>query len=70
MTSHLKNIGDKYDYLSKATQEEFTFRFKNEKGDFMMIFKDLRYAYVNRAVEINYGNVMLFYRTYENLELP
>lgn len=70
LTSHLKAKADKYDRLSQASPGEFTFRLKNEKGDFLIIFQEFRYNYLNREVDIKSGRAMLFYRTYESLELP
>ncbi|RRO19622.1 DUF4153 domain-containing protein [Flavobacteriaceae bacterium 14752] len=70
MTSHLKTIAEKYNYLNEASQEEFTFRFKNEKGDFLIIFKEFRYNYQDEQIKILNAKAMLFYRTYDQLELP
>lgn len=70
MTSHLKTIGNKYDNLYDASQEDFTFRFKNDKGDFLLVFESLQFFYDNKVVDIDSGRAMLFYRTYEALELP
>jgi hypothetical protein len=70
MTSHLKAMADKYDYLHNASQDEFTFRFKNDKGDFLLIFEELNYNYMDKKIEIAYGKVMVFYKTYAALELP
>jgi hypothetical protein len=70
MTYHLETMAKKYDYLSKATQDEFTFRFKNKKGDFLIIFDELTYEYLPDLVNINSGKAKVFYRTYEALELP
>jgi hypothetical protein len=70
MTSHLKTIGNKYDNLYNASQDEFTFRFKNEKGDFLMVFESLQFFHDNKVIDIDSGRAMLFYRTYEALELP
>lgn len=70
MTSHLKAMADNYDNLSEASQDEFTFRFKNQKGDFLLIFSRLSFNYQNQKVEILNGEVKLFYRTFMALELP
>jgi hypothetical protein len=70
MTSHLKTLGDKYDYLSQASQDEFTFRYKNENGDFLLIFNQLQFYYQNREVQIRSGKAKVFYKTYSALELP
>lgn len=70
MTTHLKTLANKYDYLNQASQDEFTFRFKNKKGDFLMIFDRLRYNYQDGDIKILNGHVKLFYRTYAGLELP
>lgn len=70
LTSHLKAKADKYDYLNQAKPDEFTFRLKNDRGDFLVIFQEFKYSYVKRTVEIKSGKAMLFYRTYEGLELP
>jgi len=70
MTSPLIAMADTYDYLSDASQDEFTFRFKNENGDFLLIFSNLRYTYKHQNVEILSGEVKLFYRTFQALELP
>ena len=70
MTTHLKTMADKYDDLNQASQDEFTFRFKNEQGDFLMIFDRLRYNYENSEIKILNGHAKLFYRTYMGLELP
>jgi len=70
MSNYLKSIAEKYNNLDNATQDEFTFRFKNKKGDFMIIFDSLKYKHTDSQVIILNGRVKLFYRTYENLELP
>lgn len=70
LDSHLKAMASKYDNLSKATQDEFTFRFKNTKGDFLIIFEALNYAIIDNQSDIKAGKAMVFYRTYEALELP
>lgn len=70
LSMHLKTMADKYDYLSQASQDEFTFRFKNSKGDFLMIFDRLRYNYIDNEIKILNGHAKLFYRTYKSLELP
>jgi len=70
MTNHLKAMADKYDYLSEASQDEFTFRFKTKKGDFLVIFDQLRYYHDNGEINILNGRAKLFFRTYEALELP
>ncbi len=70
MSSHLKAMAEKYDLLDKASQDEFTFRFKNDNGDFLVIFQNLNMEYLNENVRIKNANVMLFYRTYDMLELP
>jgi hypothetical protein len=70
LTSQLKAVADKYDYLSQATTDEFTFRLKNDKGDFLIIFQEINYDYKEKEVNILNGSVLLFYRTYEGLELP
>ncbi len=70
MTTHFVNIADKYDYLNQANQSEFTFRFKNKKGDYLMIFDKLKYSYDKGQVNIISGRAKMFYRTYQNLELP
>jgi len=70
LTSHLKAKADKYDYLSQASPDEFTFRLKSDKGDFLIIFQEFRYNYEHRKIDIKSGKAMLFYRTYESLELP
>lgn len=70
LTNHLKVLSNKYDYINQAPQEEFTFRFKNDKGEFLMIFQDLSYNYVEGKIENLNGHVKLFYTTYTSLELP
>lgn len=70
LTSHLKSKADKYDYLSQASPDEFTFRLKNDKGDFLLIFQEFKYNYIKSKVDIISGKAMLFYRTNESLELP
>ena len=70
MTTHLKTMADQYDNLNRASQDEFTFRFKNEQGDFLMIFDRLRYNYIDGKIKILSGHAKLFYRTYMGLELP
>lgn len=70
MTSHLKAMADKYDYLIDATQDEFTFRFKNENGDFLIIFSSIGYNYIDQNIFIKNGAAKVFYRTFEPLELP
>jgi hypothetical protein len=70
LTSHLKTMADKYDYLSEATQDEFTFRFKNEYGDFLIIISSLSYNAEGQNMSIVNGEAKLFYRTFEPLELP
>ena len=70
MTSQLKAMAETYENLSDASQDEFTFRFKNDKGDFLVIFSNLRYTYKTQSVQIQDGKVKLFYRTFELLELP
>jgi len=70
MTSHLKAMAVTYDFLSDASQDEFTFRFKNQNGDFLIIFSKLAYNYHDQNIEILSGEVKLFYRTFQVLELP
>ncbi len=70
MTSHLKAMADTYDNLSEASQDDFTFRYKNQKGDFLIIFSKLGYTYKDQKVGSITGEVKLFYRTYMVLELP
>ncbi|QTY26767.1 DUF4153 domain-containing protein [Flavobacterium sp. CS20] len=69
MSMYLKNITDKYDDLGDAQQDEFTFRFKNNKGNFMIIFDRLQCNYTDNQIKILNAHVKLFYRTYKQLEL-
>ncbi len=70
MTSHLKAMADKYDYLNNASHDEFSFKFKNDKGDFLFVFDELNYGYMDKKIEISGGKVLVFYTTYAKLELP
>jgi len=70
MNSHLNAMANKYDNINKASQDEFTFRFKNENGDFLIIFENLSFSNANKQVDINRGKAMLFYKTFSSLELP
>lgn len=70
MKAHLKTMADKYSYLNNASQDEFSFRFKNTKGDFLIIFQELNYGMFDDVAQIRGGKAMVFYRTYEALELP
>ncbi|MBS3738810.1 DUF4153 domain-containing protein [Mesohalobacter halotolerans] len=70
LTNHLKAMAGKYDYLNDAPQQEFSFRFKNDKGDFLMIFDRLSYTLKNNEVKIINGQAKMFYMTYQGLELP
>jgi hypothetical protein len=70
MTSQLIAMAEKYDNLSNASPDEFTFRFKNDKGDFLFIFEKLNYRYNNGNIEITNGKALVFYKTFSALELP
>lgn len=70
MEAHLKTMANRYEFLNDAPKDDFTFRFKNENGDFLIIFESLGFEFEDNIIEIKSGKAMLFYMTYNSLELP